>query len=158
MVANHGTCAVAAMVNSIGSMLGKEAATLAMEKWKLECPRVKGLKSIAILLHSLEMNLSVEIIGKVEMPIYKKDAFAWLANQTAGIWIVRVVRHGLVDHVVALDGDRQLILDSAARYPFHLSEKLLREVGGSNVRDLRVAEVRKLVSQPVKTLKRIRHM
>ena len=52
----------------------------------------------------------------------------------------------MVDHCVSIDGNRGIILDSAARYPFMLCEEILKRLGGDDSKNLQVAEVRELVT------------
>ena len=156
MAANNGNCAIAALVNGIDVLLGRDKARDAMTKWIDECPRLRGLKDVARLLHRLSFSLTVQKIPKVEMKAFLQDAFAWLANRKSDVWIVRVVENNMVDHVVAIDGSRKLVLDSASRYPFHLRLELLKQLGGSDARALKVVEVRKLLLQQVNPRKRRR--
>lgn len=156
MLANNGNCAIAALVNGIDALIGRDKAKEAMERWMEECPRLKGLKEVAGLLHRLSFLLTVEKVPKAEMSVFKEDSFAWLADRRSDIWMVRVVQNNLVDHVVAIDGSRKLVLDSASRYPLHLIIEVLRQLGGSNARALKVVEVRKLVVQQFNPRKRRR--
>ena len=68
-------------------------------------------------------------------------AFDWLENLRCGKWIVRLCQIGLVDHCIAIDADRKLILDSAEEYPMELCDDAIRCCGGAEAEELHVAEV-----------------
>lgn len=56
-------------------------------------------------------------------------------------------QEGLVDYCVTIDAGARIIIDSTERWPMVLSEEVLKLCGGSNARNLRVGEIRKVVKQ-----------
>ena len=53
--------------------------------------------------------------------------------------MVRVARHGILDHCVALDCKKGITHDSSSRFLFALTEDIIRRVGGDEETALRVA-------------------
>ena len=59
--------------------------------------------------------------------------------------MVRLVEPKVVDHCLVIDGKRRLIIDSAEPFPLFLTEDVLRRCGGSEAKNLIVAEVRQIL-------------
>lgn len=151
---NQGNCVPAAVANAVSALATIDDAKR-VEKYFNDHPRVyTTLKQLFEEVHRINLPLAVRRIPKAEREAFQKDPFAWVSNLKSGVWIVRLDQHDKSDHCVAIDGNRGLILDGASRYPFILSEEILRRLGGDHATKLRVAEVRELVMPNVNTKKR----
>ena len=87
-------------------------------------------------------------VPKAEKKAFEANPFKWLAYRNQGVRIVRIVEHGIVDHCVALDCNRGIVHDSASRYPFALTEYVLRLLDRYEAKNLRLLEVRELAKAP----------
>ena len=85
-------------------------------------------------------------LGRVEVNL---NPFEWLVNRCAGVRIVRVAQHGIMDHCVALDCKKGIIHGVSSRFPVSLSEDIFRRVDGDDATALRAAEVRQIVKVAV---------
>ena len=67
-----------------------------------------------------------------------------MRNRDEGVWLVRLLRAGAVDHYIVVDGVRKLIYDSSKRYSLRLSVDALIHCGGGIVGKLAFAEIRQI--------------
>ena len=141
MKSNDGECYSAAIVNAIDCLKGSELAEKARASLEEHHQQIKNLKQIGRVVNRLRIRCEVRKVKVRELPV---GAFDWLGGQSSGVWIVRLVQGNEVDHCVVIDGNRQLILDSAENYPIRLSAECLRLCGGDEVPNLQVAEIREL--------------
>lgn len=76
-----------------------------------------------------------------------RNSSAWtaLAVMRHGTWDVRICQPNLVDHFVAIAGNRGLMLDSWEMYSKFPSEEGLRFPGGGDADNLHGEEDRKIV-------------
>lgn len=74
------------------------------------------------------------------------EAFTSLTVASSGIFIVRVLQENVVDHAVAIDAARNVIIDSAENFGIELSVSNLKRCGGNDSTDLRVVEVRQVIA------------
>lgn len=79
--------------------------------------------------------------------IFREDPFRFLTHLVRGVWIVRLVQKGRVDHCVLVDCDDQLIYDGAEEFPVVLGEGTLALCGGEDAPSPSVAEVRRIELQ-----------
>lgn len=54
------------------------------------------------------------------------DHFQWLISHYKSIWIVRILRHGVVEHCVTIDSEKRLFKESEAMYPLEIYEGIIR--------------------------------
>lgn len=150
---NDDSCVSAALSNGTCALYGTTGGT-SVDKYLRKHPmKIKTLKQLFSLVHQIPAQLSVRRVPKAVKKAFDANPFKWLAHHNQGVWIVRIVEHGIVDHCVALDCNRGIVHDSASRYPFALTEDVLRLLGGDEAKNLRVAEVRELVKVPVNSKK-----
>ncbi len=112
-----------------------------------------GLRNIQGILHEckrgLKETLEVRKLGAMEVLSFRPDAFRWLVEESRGVWIVRLITPGVADHRVVVETSVALIFDSSSRNAISLNEEALWLCGGDTARELRVAEVRRLLPQKV---------
>ena len=108
------------------------------------------MKQLFIFVHQLPVGVNVRRIRKTDKGEFNKNTFKWLVNRCTGIWIVRITQHGILDHCVAVDCKKGIIHDISSRFPFALTEHILRRVGGDDATQLRIAEVREIVNVTLK--------
>jgi len=73
------------------------------------------------------------------------EGFRWVGNKKSGIWIVRLIHDGILDHCVGGDNKRGMIFDKEEPAPEELSPQTLDMCGGHGTPGLRIAKVRELV-------------
>ena len=151
---NEGSCVMESVANGVAVLKSSEDA-LKVAKYAETNPKLfTTLKQIFFVLPKLPVSLTVRKIAQTKKDLFVANPFSWLLNMKNGIWIVCLKQHGIVDHCVAIDANRGIILDSAARYPFMLCEEILKRLGGDEAQNLQVAEVRELLLQTKKSNKR----
>ena len=153
---NEDSCVSAALANGTCALYGTKEGTSTDKFLRKHPMKMKTLKQLFTLVHQIPAQLSVRRAPKSDKKAYEENPFKWLAHRSQGVWIVRIVEHGIVDHCVALDCNRGIVHDSASRYPFALTEDVFRLLGGDDANNLRVAEVRELVKVLVNSKKRSR--
>ena len=74
------------------------------------------------------------------------DPFAWICNMTCGVYAVRLVEQGVVDHtVLVVTSESKCILDPEEQYALALDPEVLRKCGGYESTKLKIAEIRELL-------------
>lgn len=144
----------AAVSNACESLYEEHTALQVKKYFDSDPTRFKTLKQLFIFVHQLPVGINVRRIPKTEKGEFNKNPFKWLVNRCTGIWIGRITQHGIVDHCVAVDCKKGIIHDSSSRFPFALTEDILRRVGGDDATQLRVAEVREIVKVTLKNKKK----
>ena len=151
---NEGSCVPESVVNATNALLGKQAAQ-GVHSALRAAPKMYGsLKQLFSVLHHLPTKLTTRRVSKTEEETFKKNLFKWVASLNKGVWLLRLTQHGLVDHCVAIDANRGIIHDSAARYPFILCETILKRLGGDEAKKLRIEEIRELLQVKINIKKR----
>lgn len=74
-----------------------------------------------------------------------RASFVLVASLPKGVWIVRLLDEGNVDHAVVIDCNRRVIIDSAETCAIALTANNLFLCGGGGSKQLRVTSVREVV-------------
>lgn len=87
----------------------------------------------------------------LQKAVFECDArasFSYVASMTQGVWIVRLLDEGFIDHAVVLDCDKQIIVDSEESCAIALTATnlFLCGGGGGGSKKLRVTTVREVVA------------
>ena len=151
---NEGSCVPESVANGVAALSSTTDGLSVMNYFEKNPRFFTTLKQLFDLLPHLPVGITIRKVPKAQRTVFDANPFSWLSNLKKGVWIVRLKQHRIVDHCVAVDANRAIILDSAARYPFILCEEILRRLGGDQADTLQVAEVRKLLLQNRKHKKR----
>lgn len=145
---NDGSCVRAALVNAIGCLVGRDAASIAMEIQKEDDTHYKTLKPLCHVVHRIKHINFVKptkgMLGDGSSDKFGK-AFDHLGNLTKAVWIVPLCQAGVVDHCITIDANGGRILDSFETCAIFLSIFSLMLCGGDKMNKLHVAEVRQVV-------------
>ena len=137
-------CVPASIINAVNSFQCEQLTCKVEEIFTNKSRRYKRLGSVIQELHGLGERLSLRKPKKHikrELVEGKKDfTFEWLSILREGVWVVRVCQRNVVDHCIAIDGKRRLILDSAERFPLQLCKDALICCCG-DATNLHVAEI-----------------
>ena len=144
MRASEGECAVAAVVNAVDILMGRDVEIEAKKYLMEKCPHYLRVASCAEDIHKVCKNHDLRKVPKTERKEYDEDRFAWIGKLNRGIWLVRLVQPHVVDHCVVVGGPRKLTIDSEEEYPVRLSVETLRLCGGDEADKLVVAEAREV--------------
>ena len=138
-------CVPAAVINAINAR-GNETATKTAEKEFHETvQRYTNLGEVPSRVHKLGVGLTIrkpdkEVRGKLNDG-KRSFAFRWLTELKRGQWIVRLCQANVVDHCIAIEADRGLILDGEEKHPMLLCRSALRCCGGNEAKKLEVAQI-----------------
>ncbi len=150
-----GRCLDGAIAHAVACLLGEEAGKRALVDLNSMKNRVgiTTLKSTRDILHKLSAKVEMRKPTKKDREEMQgsRHAFRWLAESAKGIWLVRVVESGIVDHCFCVDTSEALIFDSAEKYPLRLTEEVLKLCGGETSKTVKFAEAVRVVKQQQKT-------
>ena len=142
-------CVPASIINAIYFMGNKNETEKIEAEFNQESQRYTKIGQVGKKVQKIGAKLTIKKPNStilVNLRDGKYDfAFDWLSKRTEGKYIVRLCEAGVVDHCIAIDANRGLILDSAEEYPLELSINAIRCCGGSEAQGLHVAEVFELV-------------
>lgn len=149
-----GNCVLNALANAVGSLAGKTAAEYIASSRKRRHINLKQLGAILQEAPAEVRNICIirkapkELIGCMKCGD-RKAPFKWLARQKTGYFVVHLKVSGKIDHAVAIDGEKRLILDPEEPCPVRLTENNIILCGGDNTEDsVRVEAVREVSYRP----------
>eukprot|EP00171_Calliarthron_tuberculosum_P002239 IDg2239t1 len=114
----RGCCFDMSLLNAIACLEGIEYAKYVEDEINYETNRVsvKNLGRMKDILYELNrvstVRLQTQTILKTQKERFREDEIKWLSEWAIGIWVVRLVQQGIVDHCVAIDTMNALIYDS----------------------------------------------
>lgn len=140
-------CMSAAIVNALDIVRGRSVAEAVQAFIEEDAPHLLSLKDVPPLLQRAGAKAEAQRIPKSERPVFLSDPFRYISRATSGVYLLHLHQLGVVDHIVVVDANRNLIIDSAEEYPMRCSEELLRKCGGKEAEKLQIIGARILIDQ-----------
>lgn len=99
-------------------------------------------------IHKLNEKMELKKMRSSSYNVFKIDPVFFFRHLTCGVFIMRIQQSQRRSHYVAVDCNRQLILDSVERFPMTLSlESLLISAGSPKNNHISYVDVHELVDQ-----------
>lgn len=145
IVSNDGGCMDAALINAVAALRDNNDWKDAKEKLEKVAYTYSNLKQCSRTLQQLKLKIQMNNISSDLKHSFKENGFKMFNDVEGGVFIARLMQVNVVDHVVCVDANRKLILDSAEEYPLKLSAEALKLCAGDNCSNPRMVEVVEIV-------------
>lgn len=107
-----GCCVDATIVFTVWRLVGDTSGRTALKYMRVRKNRVdySPLGAIRSMIHWMPVNVKAKELKDEYKQAFSQNPFSWLTENNHGIWVVRLVQSGVVDHYVSINTAEALIL------------------------------------------------